>query len=124
VGSFCIFAELICKVGYNSLEVKKMEIKKEKKRFVLIDGNKEIGEITYFFDQKNNLVVDHTGINPAYRGQGLAQKLVEAVLKMAEEEKLKIIPICPYVLAYFQSHPEHIALWNQDPHDYEVACKL
>ena len=101
-----------------------MEIKKEKNRFVLVDSNREIGEITYFFDQKNNLVVDHTGVNPAYRGQGLAQKLVEAVLKMAEEENLKIIPICPYVLAYFQNHPELEVLWNQDPHDYEVACKL
>ena len=101
-----------------------MEIKKENNRFVLVDKDKEIGEITFFFDELKNLVVDHTQVDPTYRGQGLAARLVEAVVGMAKEENLKIIPICPYVLKYFINHPALVSLWNQDPHDYEVACKI
>lgn len=101
-----------------------MEIKEGTNRFILLDQDKEIGEITYFFNQKQDMVVDHTKVDQAYRGQGLAVLLVEQVLAKARSKGLKIIPTCPYVLKYFQTHREVEDVWNQDPHDYEVACRL
>ena len=53
-----------------------------------------------------NVVFSHTGVPPAYRGQGLAAKLVEAGLKWAREEGLKVVPACSYVQLYLQRHPE------------------
>ena len=34
-----------------------------------------------------------------YRGQGLAQQLVEAAASWAQEQGLKIVPVCPYARA-------------------------
>ena len=54
-----------------------MEIKEEKKnRFALLDGEKEIGEMTWSNAGKKRIIIDHTFVDPAYRGQGLAEKLV------------------------------------------------
>jgi predicted GNAT family acetyltransferase len=48
----------------------------------------------------------HTGVPPAYQGQGLAAQLVEAGLQWAREAGLKVVPACSYVHAYIQRHPE------------------
>ena len=48
----------------------------------------------------------HTGVPPAYQGQGLAAKLVEAGLQWARAEGLKVTPACSYVHVYIQRHPE------------------
>ena len=52
------------------------------------------------------VVFTHTGVPPAYRGQGLAAQLVEAGLQWAREQGLKVVPACSYVHVYIQRHPE------------------
>jgi uncharacterized protein len=52
------------------------------------------------------VVFHHTGVPPAYRGQGLAGRLVEAGLQWAREQGLKVVPACSYVQLYLQRHPE------------------
>jgi uncharacterized protein len=52
------------------------------------------------------VVFTHTGVPPAYRGQGLAAQLVEAGLAWAREQGLKVVPACSYVHVYIQRHPE------------------
>jgi len=52
------------------------------------------------------VVFTHTGVPEAYRGQGLAARLVEAGLQWAQGEGLKVVPACSYARAYIQSHPE------------------
>ena len=52
------------------------------------------------------VVFTHTGVPPAYRGQGLAAQLVEAGLRWAREAGLKVVPACSYVQLYIQRHPE------------------
>ena len=52
------------------------------------------------------VVFHHTGVPSAYRGQGLAAKLVEAGLQWACEQGLKVVPACSYVQLYLQRHPE------------------
>ncbi|MDR7267602.1 putative GNAT family acetyltransferase [Pelomonas saccharophila] len=52
------------------------------------------------------VVFTHTGVPPAYRGQGLAARLVEAGLQWAREQGLKVVPACSYVQLYLQRHPE------------------
>lgn len=52
------------------------------------------------------VVFTHTGVPPEYRGQGLAAKLVEAGLRWAREQGLKVVPACSYVSVFIQRHPE------------------
>jgi len=56
------------------------------------------------------VVFTHTGVPPAYAGQGLAARLVEAGLQWARAEGLRVEPACSYVRAYIQRHPEWQAL--------------
>ena len=52
------------------------------------------------------VVFTHTGVPPAYQGQGLAARLVEAGLQWAQGQGLKVVPACSYVHVYIQRHPE------------------
>jgi uncharacterized protein len=52
------------------------------------------------------VVFTHTGVPPAYRGQGLAAQLVEAGLGWARAQGLKVVPACSYVALFLQRHPE------------------
>jgi predicted GNAT family acetyltransferase len=51
-------------------------------------------------------LVDHTFTPPEARGQGIALKLVEAIIADAREEGFRIAPQCPYVVHAFGKHPE------------------
>jgi predicted GNAT family acetyltransferase len=48
----------------------------------------------------------HTVVHPELQGQGIAARLVEAALAHARAQGLKIEPICSYVRAYLQRHPQ------------------
>lgn len=89
------------------------EFIEEAERFVLLDNKEEIGEITW----KNHdgyLLVYHTGVNPDYRGQGLAGQLLEQVVAKVRKENLKIYPTCPFVVREFMMNPEQYEdIWQK-----------
>jgi predicted GNAT family acetyltransferase len=55
---------------------------------------------------RDQVVFTHTGVPPAYQGKGLAAQLVEAGLKWAQAQGLRVVPACTYVQSYIQRHPE------------------
>lgn len=69
------------------------------------DGTKEIG-ICHFVDEKGIRTIDHTGVDPAYRGQSIAAELVRRCVEDAMEKKLLIDPLCSYAAGQFAKHPE------------------
>ena len=90
-----------------------MEILEENTRFVLKDGDKEIGEMTWSEAGETRLIIDLTFVDPAYRGQGLAEKLVAKGVEKARKEQKKIIPLCPFAKKEFERKPEYADVWNQ-----------
>ena len=52
------------------------------------------------------MLFTHTGTPPAFRGRGIAEKLVLEGFRLARERKLEIVPVCSYVAAVLQRHPE------------------
>lgn len=85
-----------------------MEIKEEKERFVLLNGeNEEAGEMTWSNAGADIMIIDHTFVDPAYRGQGLAEKLVAAGVEKARKEGKKIIPLCPFAKKEFEEKAEY-----------------
>lgn len=74
--------------------------------FILIDeNNKEVGELTFMLKEEQ-MIINHTGVNPELRGQGLAEKILLEAVEYARKNQLKIIPFCSYVSVYIGNHPE------------------
>lgn len=55
---------------------------------------------------RKRVSADHTYVPNAMRGQGIAGRLVDALIAKAREEQWQVIPRCSYVVAAFQRHPE------------------
>lgn len=67
-----------------------MQIKEENNRFALYnDENQEIGEMTWSDADESMMIIDHTFVDPTYRGQKLAEKLVLAGVEKARKEHKK-----------------------------------
>jgi predicted GNAT family acetyltransferase len=64
-----------------------------------------------------NLIVYHTEVKEQLQGQGIAGKLLEQMVGYARTNNLKVVPLCPYVLAQFKRHTEkYTDIWNQNWH--------
>ncbi|WP_158963173.1 GNAT family N-acetyltransferase [Myroides fluvii] len=71
-----------------------------------IDGVKA-GEMTYSVAGTSMIIVDSTHVDEAFKGQGIGVKLLnKGVVPFAKEKKVKIMPLCPFVKAQFDRHPE------------------
>ncbi|WP_421981526.1 GNAT family N-acetyltransferase [Roseibium sp.] len=78
-----------------------------KGRYVaLIDGIEEPAELTYSIVNDHLIIADHTGVPDAMRGMGVGKALVERLVTDAREKQIRIVPLCPYVNAQRQKHPE------------------
>jgi predicted GNAT family acetyltransferase len=77
-----------------------MEVKQSsqpgKGKFFIEDNGKPIAVMTYYEQDSQTLVVEHTVVNPDHEGKGLGKKLVDAVTAYARLNHLKIVPVCPY----------------------------
>lgn len=48
----------------------------------------------------------HTFVPNALRGRGLASEITEFALRHALEQRLKVVPTCPFVATFISRHPE------------------
>ena len=59
------------------------------------------------YDQSGEaLDFNHTWVPPEFRNQGLAERVVEAGFRWAQEQNLKVLPTCPYVALFLRRHPD------------------
>lgn len=74
-----------------------MDIKKGTNNFYIGETEKEPdAEIVFNYKKSNLIVIEKTFVSEALRGQNIAAELLQKVVTMAREEKLKIIPKCSY----------------------------
>lgn len=66
----------------------------------------------------------HTEIDPAFQGQGLAGKLAAEALADAAGRGDAIVPLCPYIAKYLQTHevPGAEIRWPQRPAGVQGAA--
>lgn len=79
---------------------------KDKKKVQAYDQDKCIGEITYK-EADGNWLADHTYVDDTYRGQSIAKDLLDHLVKEAENQEVKIVPLCPYVVHKFDQDPAY-----------------
>ncbi|OSI14224.1 GNAT family N-acetyltransferase [Neisseria dentiae] len=70
----------------------------DQQKFSLLQDFDEAGYLTYRIEN-GAWDIDHTVINPAYRGKGLARLLVEAAAAEAAEQNVALTASCDYAAA-------------------------
>ena len=77
-----------------------------KGRYWLRGADGSEAEMTYTKSGASTIIIDHTLVPDAFRGQGIGLKLVERAVADARAAGKKIIALCPFVAAQFRRHPE------------------
>ncbi len=84
-----------------------MEWKYESGRIYSVDENNElVAEVTYVFAKNGVVNINHTYVNPQYRGKGIAGKLMETMVEYLRKNSLKTIAQCSYANSWFKKHRE------------------
>lgn len=78
----------------------------EELRYELWLGDRLAGHIRYVRDDVGALALVHAEVDPDLEGQGLGSVLARDTLADLRDRGLKMRPLCPFVRAYVQRHPE------------------
>jgi hypothetical protein len=70
--------------------------------FYIERGGVRIGEMTYQRQDGARITIDHTEVDPALRGQGIARRLLDAAVAWARQTGTRITPRCSYVVVQFK----------------------
>jgi uncharacterized protein len=69
-----------------------------------IDG--DLAGVLEYVTKRDRIALVHTEVFPEHQGRGIAERLAAFALDDARRRGLRVIPICPYVRAYLERHPE------------------
>ena len=69
--------------------------------FVARDGTR-LGELAYLRKTPDLVEIEHTEVEPALRGEGVARKLLDAAVAWARETGTHMQASCPYARGQFQ----------------------
>jgi uncharacterized protein len=74
--------------------------------FGAFDGDKEAGRMSYTFVGATKLIIDHTEVSDLYKGQNIGKRILMELVKYARENKIKVIPLCPFAKSVFNKVEE------------------
>lgn len=77
-----------------------------KGRYVVRGMDGAEAEMTFTKVGEQQLIIDHTEVPDAFRGQGVGARLVARAVEDARAAGKTIIPLCPFAAAQFRRHPE------------------
>lgn len=75
----------------------------ERRFEVKLDGEVAFAEYRLI---DHGIILPHTVVPEAFEGKGVGSALARTALGYAREQGLKVIPLCPFIAAYLQKHPE------------------
>lgn len=77
-----------------------------KGRYILRTAAGDEAEVTFTKIGQRQIIIDHTEVPEAFRGQGAGLRLVAKAVEDARAAGKTIIPLCPFAAAQFRRHPE------------------
>jgi predicted GNAT family acetyltransferase len=89
-------------------------LQKQGNAFILSTLSGTVGEITYKLVDTDTWVIDHTYVDPRYRGRQLGKQLLDTVVYEARDKGRKIIPSCSFALEEFKKNPAYADVWDND----------
>lgn len=57
--------------------------------------------------EPDRIVFTHTVVKPDFEGRGVGTRLAQFALDDARSRGLRIVPICPFIRAYLERHPQY-----------------
>ena len=74
--------------------------------FYIEENGKQIALMTYKKLGEDEIIIDHTEVNESLQGKGIGKDIVEAGVKYARENDLKIVPSCPFAKKVIDETPD------------------
>ena len=65
--------------------------------FILDDSGNKIAHLDYIFESPKRINAHHTYVSETLRGQGVADKLYQALTQFVREKQLNLHPTCSYI---------------------------
>ena len=84
----------------------KLEEGQSKGRYFLRSSEGAVAEMTFSKVGDSMIIIDHTEVPDAFRGQGAGLRLVTRAVEDMRAAGKKIIPLCPFANAQFRRHKE------------------
>lgn len=88
----------------------------DKNRFE-INIDSKTAFIDYIINRKGVIYLTHTEVPPELEGKGIGAKMVKEVFNFIQDRELKLIPICPFIIAYLKRNPKWKVLLDDNFQD-------
>ncbi|MFC4587306.1 GNAT family N-acetyltransferase [Sphaerisporangium corydalis] len=75
---------------------------------ITVDGR--IAGFAAYRRKPGQLVFTHTQMDDEFEGQGLGGRLIREALDSARGAGTSVVPLCPFVAAFIERHPEYADL--------------
>jgi predicted GNAT family acetyltransferase len=73
--------------------------------FCIDEEGTRMAEMTYRRIGESRVLIDHTLVDPRWRGKGVARQLLDAAVEWARRSGTKLEASCSYVVAQFARDP-------------------
>lgn len=74
--------------------------------FKAIEEDKEAGRMTYSWAGDTRIIIDHTEVNPDFKGKSVGKTMLMEAVSYAREKNIKILPLCPFAKSVFDKTEE------------------
>ena len=81
----------------------------ERERYEIY-ANGELAGFTEYKTRPGIIAFIHTEVDEGFRGRGLGDRLIAYALDDARKRGLAVLPFCPFVRSFIQSHPDYLDL--------------
>lgn len=78
----------------------------EANRYEIAEDGERVGFVTYRL-APGEIAFLHAEVDPRHERRGLGSRLVAGALDDARARGLRVRPVCPFVAAYIESHPDY-----------------
>lgn len=72
-----------------------------------MDDERVAGAITFSKAGENRIILDHTEVDDAYKGQGVGKIILLEIIEEARKSETKILPLCPFTKAFFDKNVDY-----------------
>lgn len=66
-----------------------------------------------YYQTPSHITLTHTEVPEELEGKGVGSAIVLKTLEYIEQHQWKLVPVCPFVVAFLKRHPE----WNRVLHE-------